>query len=220
MLHQITDFILGAATSVWGYLVLVPFIIVDAVIPIVPSESIVISMAALLVHGNRGLLVVLFLVSASAAWCGDNIAYSIGHSRVLHNHRLLRLPKVARAFEWSRKELFARGDTLIIVGRFIPGVRIAINMMCGVVGYPRRRYMQIVAFSSSIWALYCVVVGSLAGAWFEQHPLLGIAVAIAAGVVLGPMIDWVLRRTLLRSAPTPEPEPGDEVGTGDAPARA
>ena len=218
MLDRITDFVLGASTSVWGYLALVPFIIMDAVIPIFPSESLVISMASLLVHHHRALLVVLFLVAAGSAWCGDNIAYSIGASRVLHESRLLRRPKIARAFEWSRKELVARGDTLIIVGRFIPGVRIAINMMCGVVGYPRRRYREIVAFSSSIWALYCVVVGSLAGAWFEQHPLLGIAVAIAAGVVLGPMIDWVLRRTLLRSQPTPGPDADDAVGA-DVPSQ-
>jgi membrane protein DedA with SNARE-associated domain len=79
-------------------------------------------------------------------------------------------------------------------------------MMCGIVRYPRRRYMEIVAFSSSIWALYCVLVGSLAGRWFEEHQFLGILVAIGAGMVLGPTIDWVLRRTLLRTPPTPSPE--------------
>lgn len=210
MLQQITDFILGAATSVWGYLGLVPFIIVDAVFPIVPSESLVISMASLLVHDHSGLLVVLFLVAASAAWVGDNIAYSIGASPLLHDNRLLRRPRVHRSFEWARKELFARGATLIIVGRFIPGVRIAINMMCGIVGYPRRRYMEIVSVSSSVWAAYCVLVGSLAGRWFEEHQLLGIVVAIAAGMVLGPIIDWLLRRTVLRNQPVPEPEPDEE----------
>lgn len=219
MLQQITDFILGAATSVWGYLALVPFIITDAVIPIVPSESIVISMASLLVHQHTGLLVVLFLVSASAAWVGDNIAYSIGASRFLHGNRVLQRPRIHRSFEWARRELFARGATLIIVGRFIPGVRIAINMMCGIVGYPRRRYMEIVSVSSSIWALYCVLVGSLAGRWFEEHQLWGIVVAIAAGMVLGPMIDWLLRRTVLRSQPVPEPEPDEGSLSGEAPAQ-
>lgn len=225
MLHQITEFILGAATSVWGYLALVPFIIADAVIPIVPSESIIISMASLLVHDHRGLLVVLFLVSAAAAWVGDNIAYTIGSTRWLHGNRLLQRPKVHKSFEWARKELFARGATVIIVGRFIPGVRIAINIMCGVVGFPRKRYMEIVSVSSSLWALYCVLVGALAGSWFEEHQLLGIVVAIAAGMVLGPIIDWGLRRTFLRGAPTvpeaedPGEEPGDEVPAGDAPNR-
>lgn len=226
MLHQITEFILGAATSVWGYLALVPFIITDAVIPIVPSESIVISMSSLLVHDHRGLLVVLFLVSAAAAWVGDNIAYTIGRTRLLHGNRLLQRPKVHKSFEWARKELFARGAAVIIVGRFIPGVRIAINIMCGVVEFPRKRYMEIVSVSSSLWALYSVLVGALAGSWFEEHQLLGIVVAIAAGMVLGPVIDWGLRKTFLRGTPTVAPtegsgeeEPGEEVATGGTPAQ-
>ncbi|SDB83215.1 membrane protein DedA, SNARE-associated domain [Raineyella antarctica] len=216
MLNDITAFILGAATSVWGYLALVPFIIFDAVVPVVPSESLVISMASVLVHGHRGLLLVLFLVSALAAWCGDNIAYQIGRMRWLHENRLFQRPKIARAFAWARKELFARGATLIIIGRFIPGVRIAINMMCGLVGYSRHRYRKVVAVSSSLWAMYCVLVGSLAGAWFEHHQFLGIVVAIAAGMALGPIIDWVLRRTLLRGSVPPSAVDPDAEPTGPA----
>lgn len=226
MLQQITDFILGAATSFWGYLALVPFIVADAVVPIVPSESIVISMASLLVHDHRGLLVVLFLVSAVSAWIGDNIAYTIGSTRWLHGNRLLQRPRLHRSFEWARRELLARGATVIIIGRFIPGVRIAINVMCGVVGFPRKRFMEIVSVSSSLWALYCVLVGALAGRWFEEHQLLGIVVAIGAGMLLGPVIDWALRRTFLRGAPTVEEvdmsggqEPDDEVTTPDTPAQ-
>lgn len=203
MLQHITDFVLGASTSLWGYLALVPLIIGDALIPVVPSESVVISMASLLVHDHRGLLVVLFLVAGAAAWCGDNIAYALGRSRWLHDNRLLRRPRIAPALAWAHRELVARGATLIIVGRFIPGVRIAINVVCGVAGYPRVRYLKVVVVSSGLWALYCVLVGALAGAWFESHQVLGIGVAIAAGMVLGPVIDWLLRRTVLRGSARP-----------------
>ncbi|QGF24653.1 DedA family protein [Raineyella fluvialis] len=198
MLHQITEFILGATTSVWAYLLLVVLILGDALVPVVPSESIVISMASLLVHAHPWLLVVLLLVTALSAWCGDNIAYSIGRSRWLAGSALWRRPRLARAVNWARAELFRRGATFIIVGRFIPGVRIAINLVCGVVGYSRRRYMEVVVVSSSLWALYCVLVGALAGAWFKSNPLIGIVVAIGAGMVLGPLVDWLLRRTILR----------------------
>ncbi len=217
MLDQITEFILSAATSVWGYLALVPFILTDAVIPIVPSESLVISMASILVNGHRGLLVVLFLVASAAAWVGDNIAYSIGRSRLLHDHPFLQRPKVAKAFDWARRELFKRGAALIIVGRFIPGVRIAINMTCGIVGFSRRRFMKVIVVSSTMWALYSVLVGSLAGAWFEQHPFWGVVVAVGVGMVLGPAIDWLLRHTVLRGTPSPDdmgPATMDETSSG------
>lgn len=209
MLHQITEFILGATTSVWAYALLVVLILGDALIPAVPSESVVISMASLLVNGHRGLLPVLFLVAAGAAWCGDNIAYSIGRSRWLSGSSLWRRPRIAGPFAWTRQELFRRGATFIVVGRFIPGVRIVINLVCGVVGYSRRRYMKVVVASSSLWALYCVLVGTLAGAWFRDNPLVGILVAIGAGMLLGPIIDWLLRRTVLRGSPD------QDAGTDD-----
>ncbi len=199
MLQQITEFILGATTSLWAYALLVLLIIGDAVIPAVPSESVVISMASVLVHSQPALLVVLFLVAAGGAWCGDNIAYSIGRSRWLSGSALWRRPKIAAGVDWAREELFRRGATFIIVGRFIPGVRIVINLVCGLVGYSRRRFMEVVVASSSLWALYCVLIGSLAGAWFRDNPLIGIAIAIVAGMVLGPLVDWLLRRTVLRA---------------------
>ena len=80
MLQQITDLILGASTTVWGYLGLAVFVILDAVIPLFPSESLVISMASVLVHDHQVLLIVLFLVAAAAAWVGDNLAFMIDTS--------------------------------------------------------------------------------------------------------------------------------------------
>ncbi|WOP18188.1 DedA family protein [Raineyella sp. LH-20] len=216
MLHQLTEFILGATTSVWAYALLAVLIIGDALIPAVPSESVVISMASLLVHEHPWLLPLLFLVSAGAAWCGDNIAYSVGRSRWLSGSSLWQRPRIAGPFAWTRDELFRRGATFIIVGRFIPGVRIVINLVCGVVGYSRRRYMRVVVVSSSLWALYCVLIGSLAGAWFADNPLIGILVAIAAGMVLGPIIDWMLRRTVLRGTPGPATDAVDPAPPEDA----
>ena len=39
MMQQITDLILGASTTVWGYLGLAVFIILDAVIPLFPDDG-------------------------------------------------------------------------------------------------------------------------------------------------------------------------------------
>ena len=101
MLQQITDLILGASTTVWGYLGLAVFVILDAVIPLFPSESLVISMASVLVHDHQVLLIVLFLVAAAAAWVGDNLAFMIGRSRWLRDNVLLERPKIAAAFAGS-----------------------------------------------------------------------------------------------------------------------
>ncbi|MGB3954958.1 MAG: VTT domain-containing protein [Brooklawnia sp.] len=215
MLDQISEFIVAASTSGWSYLWLATFIILDAIVPVFPSESLVISMASVLVHEPKHLLVLLFVVSAVAAWVGDNLAFMIGRSRWLRQNLLLERPKVAAAFGWARKEILARGATVIVVGRFIPGVRIAINMVCGIVGYSQRRFMLVVTASASLWSAYSVVVGVVAGNWFGQHKLLGVLVAVAVGVILGPIIDWLLRKTVFRGSEIPgrgRPGPGSPPG--------
>ncbi len=201
---QLVDSMLAAATSPWVYPVLSVFIVADAIIPMVPSESLVVALASLLVHEKPWLLAVLGVVSAAAAWVGDNLAYAIGRTTWLQRFAAAG-PRRARLFGWAREQLFRRGATLIIVGRFIPGARIAINMACGTVGFSRVRFMQMVVISSTLWAGWGVGVGSLAGAWFAEHHLLGVTVAIVVGMVLGTGIDALLRRVVLR-------RPGGEKG--------
>lgn len=218
MVEQLTDFIISASTSPLSYLVIGLLTIIDAVFPAVPSESLVISMASVLAPTRPGLLAVLFVVAAVCAWIGDNLAFFIGRAPAVRNSRLLQRASIHRGLEWSRTKLFERGTVVIVVGRFIPGARIAINVACGIVGYSRRRFMMVVTASSMLWAGFSVGVGSLAGAWFEAHPLVGILLAVTLGMVLGPLIDWVLRRTVLRSPGETRPHLREESVGGPTPA--
>lgn len=209
MFDQITEFILHAAQSPWVVLILGGLILIDALIPVVPSESIVISLASIYVTINWKLLPFLFIFSVVCAWIGDNMAYQVGRWRRIGELKILQLPKIQSLLSWSGRMLNERGATIIIVGRFIPGVRIAINLMCGIVKYPRKRFAGVVCISASLWAAYSVMIGALAGHWFQENHLLGICVAIAAGIILGPLIDWAIRKLVLKTdnkAAPSEPE--------------
>ncbi len=197
-------------------MILALLIIIDAVFPAVPSESIVISLSAIYITANWIWIPLLFVISVAAAWLGDNIAYQIGTWEKLQDNALVKRPKIAKALEWSKDQLEERGATIIIVGRFIPGVRIAINVMCGVLKFPRRRYFGIVLASSSVWATYSCVIGAVAGAWFEEHKLVGVMVAVCLGVVLGPLVDWILRKTVLRGTSSPGAESSDAESSNKA----
>lgn len=198
LLDPLTQFLFDAAASPVTYLILAGMIIGDALIPMIPSESLVIGLASILTHQSPWLLAVLWIVTFIAAWAGDNVAYTIGRSRWLRDNRFTRQPQVKAVFDWSREMLQRRGGTIIIVGRFIPVARIAINMMSGAVSFGRRRFMLIVVVSSGLWSTYNVLIGAFAGNWFESNPILGIVIAIAIGMVLGPSVDWLLRNTVLR----------------------
>lgn len=197
-LDQLTALIYNGATAPVTYLILAALIVGDALVPMLPSESLVIGLGSILVHERPAVLVALWLVTFAAAWVGDNLAYSVGQTRFISENRFMQRRRVQAVFAWARGQLERRGSTIIIVGRFIPVARIAINVTSGAVHFGRRRFMVITLVSSALWTIYAVVIGAFAGSWFESHPILGIVVAIAVGMVLGPLVDWILRHTVLR----------------------
>ena len=64
--------------SPWAMLVLFALCMLDGFLPPVPSESVVIALAALSVTGAAPPVPLLILVAALGAFAGDQIAYRLG----------------------------------------------------------------------------------------------------------------------------------------------
>jgi membrane protein DedA with SNARE-associated domain len=71
-------------------------------------------------------------------------------------------------------------------------------MTSGAVGYPRRRFIGLVAIASITWALYSAAIGVGAGIWFKGHPMGAVVVGIITGLLIGLVIDWTLGRLTYR----------------------
>ena len=69
----------------------------------------------------------------------------------------------------------------------------AVNLTAGASEFPRRRFLGLTALAGITWSVYSVGVGALAGAWLKDNPLLGAAAGIVVAVVIGAVIDRVLR---------------------------
>jgi membrane-associated protein len=82
---------------------------------------------------------------------------------------------------------------LIIVCRFIPGGRTAITLCCGMIGYPRRRFVVATAIAGTIWALYSFFVGRLGGRAFEDKPWAGLLVAFGITLAVSGLIELIRR---------------------------
>ncbi len=50
---------------------------------------------------------------------------------------------------------------IIIACRFIPGWRTAVTLICGLIGYPRRRFVTANAVAGIIWASYAFFLGKI-----------------------------------------------------------
>jgi membrane-associated protein len=220
MMH---DWLLALAGAPWVYLALFALATIDGFFPPVPSESVVIALAALSVSAGTPDLVGVLLAAAAGAFTGDQIAYVAGSRITVRRFRILRSPRGQRAVDGATRALAQRGPSFILAARFVPIGRLAVNLTAGAVRNPRRQFVGLTALAALMWSLYSVVIGLLAGAWVQGRPLVAIAVGVGGGILSGLLLDWGLsrRQTLMNrrgttSAP-PQPMPvGDRLACSHA----
>ena len=199
---------LALVGSPWIFVVLYLFATIDGFFPPVPSESIVIALAALAIVAGR-----------RRTSAGHARRRAPARSRVTRS-RTRSAPRSRcascgscgrragrRPIDWAEHALAKRGAAFIIAARYIPIGRVAVNMTAGAVGYPRRRFVGLTAHRRRD-------LGRLLGAHRHRRRRLAAAttcsspsrVGVVGGIVLGLVIDWVLRK-LTHTADEPPTRP-------------
>jgi membrane-associated protein len=186
---------LVADSSEWAYVIVFLFAYLDALVPIVPSETAVITAGVVAADGDLSLAVII-PAAAAGAFLGDNTAYLLGRrfgSRA--TERFFPGERARRRIEWADKQLQERGGELILIGRFIPGGRTAVALSSGTLKYPWRRFLLFDAAAALLWASYSALIGYYGGKTFEGPWGLVLALAIAFAVAGGiELTRWLLRR--------------------------
>jgi membrane-associated protein len=191
---QLTDLVSGAW---WSYLIVFAVSYLDAIVPLVPSETVVITAGVLSSTGDMELpLVILF--AAAGAFLGDNTAYLIGrHFGDPIERRFFHSKKAQEKIRWAERQLDERGGELIVVARFIPGGRTVVTFSAGGLKMPWRRFATFDAVAAVVWASYAALLGYIGGRQFEDAPWKGLIVAITlAFTVTGTveLVRWMRRR--------------------------
>jgi membrane protein DedA with SNARE-associated domain len=184
------DIILPLAGSPWLYVIALVLVILDGFFPLFPSEAVIVALAALAASSETPHLLPLLLTATIGAIVADNATYLIG--RALGRQRLENLRPVTRLLGWADASLQTRPAMLVLVARFIPWARLAVNLTAGTVSYPYRRFVPLCVLASTLWAAYNVAMGYLAGRWFAANPLLGMALAILLAILMGIALDRVI----------------------------
>jgi len=186
------DIILPLAGSPWLYLIALALVVLDGFFPLFPSEAVIVALAALAATNDSPHLLPLFLTATAGAILADNATYLIGRSLGRQRVENLRLPPLTRLLGWAEKSLQTRPAMLVLVARFIPWARLAVNLTAGTVSYPYRRFAPLYVFASTLWATYNVAMGYLAGRWFSSNPLLGMILAIVFAIIVGVVLDKLI----------------------------
>jgi membrane-associated protein len=184
VLESLTDAI---SSSPWTYGAVFALVLGDAILPLFPGESAVVTAAVLAADGHLVVWLVL-LAAFTGALVGDFCVFLIGRTagtRLVD--RYVRGEKGRRRLEWAQGELDRRGMALIAAAQFIPGGRNIVMAAAGTLGYPLPRFIAAEAIGAGIWASFQTALGYFGGRAFESTLTslivsLGVAFAVGAGI--------------------------------------
>jgi membrane protein DedA with SNARE-associated domain len=184
MLHWLTQHVTGSPLT---YLVVALAADGDVIVPLIPSETLVITAAVLAAQGRLSIWLIVPPV-ALGAFIGDNISYWLGRGVGDPVARRLFTGEKARGrLEWAERAIRRHGSLLVLVGRFVPGGRTASTFAAGTLSLAYRRFLVADAVAACAWALYASMLGYIGGSAFRDStwkPLL-ISLGVAALVTLG-----------------------------------
>jgi membrane-associated protein len=192
--------------SALSYLIAFVIPALDAIFPVLPSETVVIALGVATAGSADPRIALLVGCAAAGAFLGDNLCYLLGRRfGPAVQRRFFATPKGMKARAWAKRSLEKYGMQLIVVCRFIPGGRTAVTLTCGLTGYPRRRFAAATAVAAVIWALYAFFIGRLGGQAFEDSPWAGLVIAFGASIAISALIE-AIRRLLARRRKRPSAE--------------
>ncbi|MEV0065542.1 VTT domain-containing protein [Amycolatopsis sp. NPDC050768] len=209
LLQHATDLLRGALGSPWLWVLVFAVAGLDALLPFMPSETTVVTVAVLL-GPDPERLALLALVAAAGAWAGDCLGYTVGRAagpRALA--RLQRGPAGRERYEWAREQVRRQAPLLIIAARYLPGGRVASALATGSLGYPLRRFMPLDAAGAAVWAVYSVLIGLAGGSTFADEPVKGLLLSFILGLGLVTLIEFGRRLRLRRLRSSDAPDRGD-----------
>lgn len=173
----------------YGYLAVAGFVLVEDFGVPVPGETILIAAAVYAGAGQLNVIVVA-LIAFAAAVVGDNIGYALGRwggrRLVLRFGRyvLLTEKRLDAAERWFDRH----GDKVVVVARFIEGLRQANGWIAGITGMRWARFAVFNAIGAALWVGVWVSVGYVSGSHIDTvYAVIRrylIYVVIAAAVVL------------------------------------
>lgn len=164
----------------------------DGFFPPLPSESILITLGSLAASTGKVHIILVWIAGAIGAWLGDVTAYHIARYIPLYRIPFLNKGKGKKAVDAAERSLNERGIFLILVARFVPIGRIAVNMVAGATGYSRMKFIATSFCAAFVWSAYSIFLGYSAGAVLHKTPLLAVAVGIGLGIISGIILDKII----------------------------
>ncbi|WP_433175686.1 DedA family protein [Actinoallomurus sp. CA-150999] len=202
MTTDIVDLARDLMNSPWIHLVLFVVTALDAVLPLVPSEGVVIVVGAHAATGEPNVFAAIGAVTLGAFF-GDCVSYGIG--RVVGGRLYRRMKTGTRkraAMDRAAKALEQRGGVILILTRYLPGLRNITTLTAGTVGYPLRPFLFFKALAALTSAPLGILLGYLGGVAGGGNQLMGIGIGLGLAIVISFILEKVRARSRARRPAT------------------
>jgi membrane-associated protein len=193
----------------WAYLSIFGLVALDAVVPIFPGETTLSAASTIAADGGLQLELVM-LAGALGAIVGDSSLFWIARkssARVKPRlDKAFKNEKIAVAWDM----LQSSPGLLIVAGRYVPGMRFAVNASMGVSVMPYRRFLPWSILGGALWSVYTCALAYNVATTLAGYPLASLVISGLVTSAMLAVILYVYRRKQKRGEETgaPDAEPG------------
>ena len=175
----------------------------DAVIPIFPAETTLNAASTLAADGSLDLESVM-LAGALGAIVGDSSLFWIARKNAgrLQGARDKALENSKVRVAWDA--LDRSPGLLIVAGRYVPGMRFAVNASMGISDLPYRRFLPWSVLGGVLWSVYTCTLANNVATTLSGYPLASLVISSLITSAALAAIYFVDRRRRSRAA-TAEP---------------
>ncbi|HWE09235.1 MAG TPA: DedA family protein [Solirubrobacteraceae bacterium] len=153
----------------YGYLAVAGLVLLEDFGVPVPGETVLI-LGAVYAGAGRLNIVLVGLLAFLAAIVGDNIGFAVGHfgGRPLverwGRYIFLTPERVERATGFFQRH----GGKIVVVARFIEGLRQANGIIAGITGMHWARFLLFNAIGAALWVAVWCAIGYLSGSHIDS----------------------------------------------------
>jgi membrane-associated protein len=180
---------------------------VVALIPLAPTEPVLVGMGVLAASGRLPLPAVI-ITAAVACSMSDHILYAFGRfAGVRALDRLQNRSSVVAANDWLSRHITKWGAPVLVVGRWLPAGGTIGALLTGTLKWRLPRFTPASVIGSLLWSAYAALLGYFGGA-ITGEPVTGLLLSLGLAVVLAlvcsAVVQWVHHRHA-HTSPTTSP---------------
>jgi membrane protein DedA with SNARE-associated domain len=185
----------------YGYLAVVALVLVEDFGVPVPGETTLI-LAAVYAGAGRLNVILVGVLGFLAAVAGDNIGFAIGHfggRRLVERYGryvLLTPERLDRATGFFQRH----GGKVVVVARFIEGLRQANGIIAGLTGMHWARFLWFNALGAALWVAVWTSVGYFSGSHINTIYDTATSYSTYLAIAVGALILAYIAHRLIRRA--------------------